>query len=176
MNENTLNRQTLFKGRVLTLHLDKIRMPSGKEAEREVAEHGGGVVILALVGGDVLFVRQYRHPAGQALLELPAGKLEKGEDPAQCAARELEEETGYRPGSVRSLGSFYASPGYCTEILHLYAAEQLTATAQNLDHDEELEVVRLPLDDAVAACFDGRIVDSKTALALLIYTREGGEK
>ena len=165
----TLNRKALYNGKVVALYLDRIRMEDGNEAMREVVEHSGGVVILALLKGEVLMVRQYRHPAGRSLLELPAGKLEKNEDPAVCAARELEEETGYRPGSVRELGRFYATPGYCSEIFYLYAAENLTQTAQRLDPDELLSVERIPFDDAIAACFDGRIIDAKTALALLLY-------
>jgi len=165
----TLNRKALYNGKVVDIYLDSIRLEDGNEAMREVVEHSGGVVILALLKGNVLMVRQYRHPAGQSLLELPAGKLEKNEDPAICAFRELEEETGYRPGSVRELGQFYATPGYCSEIFYLYAAENLTPATQRLDPDELLDVERVPLDDAVAACFDGRIIDAKTALALLLY-------
>ena len=165
----TLSRQTMYNGRVVDVFIDKVATPEGKQIVREVVGHSGGVVTLAIVDGQVLLVRQYRHPAGQNLLELPAGKLEKGEDPAECAARELEEETGYRPGKVYELGRFYASPGYLCEIFYLYVAEDLTPTAQNLDPDEELSIERLPLEDALAACYDGRIVDTKTALALLLY-------
>jgi len=172
MGENftTTDRKNLYNGRIIDVYLDKVATPDGTLLSREVVEHSGGVVALAVVDGDVLFVRQYRHPAGQNLLELPAGKLEKGEDPAHCAARELEEETGYRAGKVRELGRFYASPGYLGEIFYLYAAEDLTPTAQRLDPDEVLSVERLLLEDALAACFDGRIIDAKTALALLLYT------
>jgi len=172
MSENftTLNRKAVFNGRIIDVYLDKVAAPDGTQLSREIVEHSGGVVALAIVNGQVLFVRQYRHPAGQSLLELPAGKLEKGEDPATCAARELEEETGYRPGKVYELGRFYASPGYLSEIFYLYGAEDLTPTAQNLDPDEVLSVERLPLEDALAACYDGRIIDAKTALTLLLYT------
>ena len=173
-NNRTLSRKTLYGGKVVDIYLDSIRLEDGREAQREVVAHSGGVVILALLEGDVLMVRQYRHPAGKRLLELPAGKLEKGEDPAVCAARELEEETGYRPGSVRELGRFYATPGYCSEIFYLYAAENLLPTAQNLDADELLDIEKLPLDDALAACFDGRIIDAKTALTLLLFHKERG--
>ena len=171
-NHQTVSRKALYRGKIVDLYLDSIRLPDGREAAREVVEHSGGVVILSIVEGDVLMVRQYRHPAGAHLLELPAGKLEAGEDPAMCAARELEEETGFRPGSVRELGRFYATPGYCSEVFYLYAAENLIPTAQKLDEDELLYVERLPFHDAVDACFDGRIIDAKTALTLLLFKAE----
>lgn len=164
----TLSRDTIYKGKILSLHLDEVRLPDGSTATREVVEHSGGVAVLALWEGEVLMVRQYRHPTGQYLLELPAGKLEPGEDPALCAIRELEEETGYRAGKVRRLGFFYATPGYVDEKLYLYTAEDLSPTAQHLDEGEFLDVVRMPLADALAACRDGRIIDAKTALALFL--------
>ena len=163
-----LSRKAVFNGKILDVYLDEVRLEDGRAASREVVEHNGGVVILAVVDGAVLFVRQYRHPAGQSLLELPAGKLEKGEDPAVCAIRELEEETGYKAAALRDLGRFYATPGYSSEMLYLYEAQELTQTAQRLDPGEFLEVERLPLKDALAACTDGRIIDAKTVLALLI--------
>ena len=163
-----LSRKAVFNGKILDVYLDEIRLEDGRAASREVVEHHGGVVILAVVEGEVLLVRQYRHPAGQSLLELPAGKLEKGEDPAACALRELEEETGYRAATLRDLGRFYATPGYSSEIFYLYQAQNLTQTAQRLDPDEFLEVERLPLKEALTACTDGRIKDAKTALALML--------
>ena len=167
-SHQTVSRQTIFAGKIIDVYLDKILLPDGRDAMREVVEHDGGVIILAIVDDDVLMVRQYRHPTGQDLLELPAGTLEKGEDPAHCAARELEEETGYRPERVSELGRFYATPGYGSEIFYLYLAEGLTPTAQKLDDDELLDIERIPFDDAIASCFDGRIVDAKTALTLLL--------
>ena len=169
----TTSRKTLHSGKVLDLHVDKVLTPEGKIITREIAEHSGGVVILGVVEGKVLLVRQYRHPAGKEILELPAGKLERNENPADCAIRELEEETGYRAGSVREIGRFWASPGYCTEIFYLYLAQSLEKTAQNLDQDEVLSVEQMELSEAVDACTDGRIVDSKTVLALLLYDRQG---
>ena len=171
--EKPLSRNTLYNGKILKLHLDQVEIEGGKVTSREVVEHGGGVAILASAdGGNLLLVRQYRHAAGQALLELPAGKLELGEDPAACARRELEEETGFRAERVWELGHFYASPGYTSELLYLYAADGLAPTAQHLDEDEVLSVVTLPISDALAACRDGRIRDAKTALAIYLWLEE----
>jgi ADP-ribose pyrophosphatase len=171
--EHSISRQTIYSGRILKLHLDEVELPEGKTVSREVVEHGGGVAILASADGvNLLLVRQYRHPVGRELLELPAGKLEAGESPAACAMRELEEETGYRAKQVRQLGCFYPSPGYTSEALYLYAAQGLVPTAQHLDEDEMLSVVTLPISEALAACRDGRILDAKTALAIHLWLEE----
>jgi len=159
----------MFEGRVLSVCVDEVSMPDGSSAGREVVRHSGGVVVLAIWEGNLIMVRQYRHPAGCELLELPAGKLEPGEDPRECAIRELEEETGYRAARVIKLGSFYTSPGYSSELLHMYLAHGLTPTAQRLDPGEQLDVVYMPFDEAVTACLGGKIPDAKTALALLTY-------
>ncbi len=167
--EELIARETVYEGSILKLHRDKIRLENSGEAYREIVEHGGGVVIIASPDGEnILFVRQYRHAAGGELLELPAGKLEPGEDPALCALRELEEETGYRAARAEHLGSYYATPGYCTELLHLYRAHGLTPAAQALDEDEFLSVVQMPYEAALTAVRDGGIVDAKTALGLLL--------
>lgn len=171
--ETALSRETIYEGKILRLHRDTVLLENGREAAREVVEHGGGVAVLASPDGEnVLLVRQYRHPAGRELLELPAGKLEQGEDPADCARRELEEETGYRAGRLKELGRFFATPGYCTEVLYLYAAYELEATGQHLDPDEFLSVCSMPLAEALAACRNGGIEDAKTALALQLYRPE----
>lgn len=171
--EYLVSRQTIYSGKILKLYLDEVELPDGNIASREVVEHGGGVVILASADGEnLLLVRQYRHPVGKELLELPAGKLEAGESPADCAVRELEEETGYRAEKVWELGRFYPSPGYTSEMQYLYAAEGLTPTAQHLDEGEAIDVVTLPIAEALAACRDGRIQDSKTALAIYLWLEQ----
>jgi ADP-ribose pyrophosphatase len=167
--EEFIARETIYEGCILSLHRDKVRLENGGEAFREIIEHSGGVAVLASPDGEnILLVRQYRHAAGSELLELPAGKLEKGEEPALCALRELEEETGYRAQRVEFLGRYYATPGYDAEVLHLYRAYGLTPAAQALDADEFLSVVQMPCGEALAAVRDGRIIDAKTALALLL--------
>lgn len=168
--EQTVSSRQLFQGRVFRVELDEITLPNGKPAQREVIRHNGGVGVLAIDGeGQVLLVRQFRYPYGQVLLEIPAGKLEVGEDPAACGLRELEEETGYIAGDYRFLARVYPSPGYVDEVLHLYLAQDLTSTQQNLDEDEFLAVERMPLADAIALCMDSTITDAKTLVALLKY-------
>lgn len=160
----------IYKGRVITLQVDEIELPNGKPAIRELVRHNGGVAILAIDdNGNALFVRQFRYPYGQVLLELPAGKLEPGEDPAHCGMRELEEETGYRAGNFSFLGKAYPTPGYTDEVLHLYLATALEKTCQNLDEDEFLTAEKIPFERAVQMCLDGTIADAKTMIAILKY-------
>ena len=168
--EKTLEKEYLFRGRVVTLHKDRVLTPEGKETTREVCEHGGGVCILALTEeGEVLLVRQYRYAAGKELLELPAGKLEAGEDPRECGIRELREETGARAESFEHLASFYSTPGFCSEIIHIYVAEGLTFGSQHLDPNEFLEVLRVPLERAKEMALSGEIEDGKTIIGILSY-------
>lgn len=168
--EETLSSSPIFSGKIVQLRVDEIRLPNGKTAKREVVHHNGGVAVLAITGeGDVLFVRQFRYPYGEELLELPAGKLEPGEDPAAAGLRELEEETGYRAGSFRPLAKVYPTPGYVDEVLHLYVATDLTPTRQHLDEDEFLTVERYPLEKALSLCLDGTITDAKSLVAILKY-------
>lgn len=165
-----LERKHLYSGRVIQVQIDKIVLPSGSEAIREVVLHPGGAVALAIrENGNILFVRQPRYPLGQDLnlLELPAGKLDPGEDPAVSVARELEEETGFRARTIRPLCSFYTSPGFCNELLHLYLAEDLSPTQQNLEHDEQILVEQYSMSEALQMIRDGRIRDAKTIVGLL---------
>jgi ADP-ribose pyrophosphatase len=166
--EKQISSKEIFKGRIITVRKDEVELIDGRRAEREVVHHNGGVAVLALDEDmNVLFVRQFRYPYGEVLLELPAGKLEPGEDPLAAGLRELEEETGYAAGRYESLGQCYPTVGYCDEVLHLYLASDLTKTAQNLDEDEFLSVEKIPFDKAVALCLDGTIKDAKTVVAVL---------
>ncbi len=163
----TLERQEVFAGKVLHLYLDRVRLPNGREADWEVVEHRGAVGIVALEeDGEVHLVRQYRHAPGRDLLEIPAGKLDEGEEPAACARRELAEEVGLGGGAWDRLASFYTTPGFSDEVLHLYLARELRPVQAAPDEDEFLEVVRLPLGEALAMVSAGGIEDAKTIAGL----------
>jgi len=173
--EETLSSRRLYEGAVVRLRVDRVRMRSGREAVREVVEHIGAVVIVAVNGeGQVLLVRQYRHPTGRSLLELPAGTLDRDEEPEACAARELEEETGFRAGRLQRLGGFFVSPGYSTEHIHAYLATDLEPGSAGGDDDEEIEVLALPLAEVLRLAEAGELKDAKSLAALLLYLRRGG--
>lgn len=166
--EKTIERDYVFKGKVINVRRDTAQLPNGKLANREVVEHTGGVTIAALTDDDeLLFVRQFRYPIGDVLMELPAGKLNVGEDPLAAAARELLEETGAVARNFYDLGWIYTSPGYTTERLYLYAADGLTFKGQHLDEDEFLDVLRVPLTEAVRHSATGGYGDAKTDIAIL---------
>jgi ADP-ribose pyrophosphatase len=175
-NFKVLKTEKRYTGRVFNLVIDEIEYPSGNRALREVAEHpGGSVVVPMLNDGNILMVRQFRYPMKKHLLELPAGKLDAGEDPAVCAARELEEETGYVAGSLRKLTAIYTSPGFCSELLHIYLANDLSKSprGQQLEEGElDLTVEQIPLKHAVEMIEKGEIVDSKTICGILLAERK----
>ncbi len=168
--EKTLSEKPIFEGRIINVHLDEIELPNGKKSTREVVEHNGGVCVAALTDeGKLKFVRQYRYPYHRNLLELPAGKLEKGEDPLEAGLRELEEECGVKAQKVIPMGQVFPTVAYCSEIIHLFLATSLTKTKQNLDDGEFLDVLEIELDEAVRMVMDGEIADSKT-VALVLKT------
>ncbi|MDR1065908.1 MAG: NUDIX hydrolase [Clostridiales bacterium] len=159
----------VFKGKILDVIWDVVRMPGGGEALREVVRHGAAAAVLPVVDGKIILVRQYRHPIKGFALEIPAGMTETGEDPKDCAARELEEETGYKCADLTFLFKMYSSIGFCTELLHVYLAENLTTGVQNLDPDEFVTVEAYDVERATDMIFSGEIVDSKTIAAILAY-------
>ena len=162
----------MFSGTIFNVDRDRIQEPDGSEIVREVVRHPGGAGGLPLFeDGTVALVRQYRHPAGRDLLEIPAGRMEPGETPELCAAREIEQEIGYRPGRIEKIAEFFSTPGFCEERLFVYLATRLLPAQQNLDHDEFVEVVRIPLADAILMANRGDIEDSKTLVALLMADR-----
>ena len=166
--EQKLSREDIFKGRIIDVKLDTVLLPNGKEATREVILHPGGVCIVPITEkGDIVMVRQFRYPYNQVLLEIPAGKLEYGEDPFECGKRELLEEIGAVAESYTSLGKLYPTPAYDSETIHIYMAENLTFSEQNLDEDEFLEVLTVPFDKAVEMIMNGEISDAKTQIGIL---------
>ena len=168
LTEKTLSSQTMFDGRIIHVRRDVIELPNGKEAFREVVDHPGGVCVLALDGEDrVLIVSQYRYPYNKVLRELPAGKLEKGEDPRDSGLRELEEETGLRPGTFQSMGCSYSSPGILEEKIHLYFAKDLVQGPCHPDDGEFLEIVRVPYQELLEMARKGEIKDGKTLVGIL---------
>lgn len=168
--EKTLLSETIYDGKIIRVVKDTVELENGKKAAREVVQHPGGVCVLALTEKDeVLFVRQFRYPYGEEVLELPAGKREYGEDPSLCGRRELEEETGFSAGEWREFGKLYPTPGYCGEVIHLFLAKGLVPTAQHLDEDEFLDVVKIPFSKALQMVLDGELPDAKTQIALLKY-------
>lgn len=167
LTEKTLTSREVYRGRILRVREDTVRLPNGKTAEREVAEHPGGVGILALDGGDVLLVRQYRYAFSRVLTEIPAGKREPGEEPFVTAQRELREEIGATAGKWTELGALIASPGCYGEVLYLYMAQELTFGDTHPDEDEFLDMVRMPFDRAVELCMTGELTDAKTVAAVL---------
>jgi len=172
--EETLSSRRLYEGAVVRLRVDRVRMPSGREAVREVVEHSGAVTIVAVDReGHVLLVRQYRHPTGRSLLELPAGTLDRDEEPEACAARELAEETGFRAGRLQRLGGFFVSPGYSTEYIQAYLATDLEPGSAGGDDEEEIQVLALPLVEVLRLVEAGELEDAKSLAALLLYLRRG---
>lgn len=168
LTEKTLRSETIFEGKILHVRQDTVELPNGRTATREVLDHPGGVCVLALDrAGRVLLVRQFRYPYEKTLLELPAGKLERGEDPYAAAMRELQEETGASTPTLQSLGDLYPSPGYCGEIIHMYLAQELDFGAAHPDEDEFLAVERVPMDELVDWILAGTIRDAKTIAAVL---------
>jgi len=165
--EKTLSEEYLYKGRILNLRKDKIILPDGKEALREVVEHSGGSCILCEKDGKILLVRQFRYPYKQELLELPAGKLNPGESPELTAIRELEEEGGIKADSVELMFEVYPSPGYTDEIIRIYRAVGIKETKTHLDEDEFLESVWIDKETLKNMIKNGEIKDGKTLIALL---------
>ncbi len=162
-----VNRRRIFEGRLVTLEVDRIIEPSGLEVEREVLRHPGAAVLLAVTEErKVVLVRQYRHAAGEFLLEAPAGTIDPGEEPAQTARRELVEETGYYPNRLEKLTEFFPSPGVLEELMHLYVATELERRVGSLDDDESLEPVELEWDRALSLEIGKDVRDAKTIIAL----------
>lgn len=174
--EAMLESKEIFNGRVIRVTLDKVQLEDGTTSTREVVHHHGGACVLPVdADGNVTMVRQFRYALGEELWELPAGKLEAGEDPFEAAKRELSEECGLTADTYTELGVVYPTVGYDSERIYLWAAEGLHAVGQHLDAGEFLDVVKMPFAQALGLVMDGTIKDSKTQIALLKYAQLRGK-
>ncbi len=172
--ENVLiQRDEVYRGRVVNLVVDTIALPGGRKAIREVVQHPGGVLAVPVLNdGRLLMIRQYRYPLQRHILELPAGKLDSGQSPLETMRRELEEETGYRAADWSHECRFYTSPGFSNEILHLFIARDLTEVRQQLEEGEHITVEPLSLEECLEKLQGGEIVDGKSLLGILWYLRK----
>lgn len=168
LEEKTINQKYPFNGNVFKVRVDEAMLPNGNMASREIIEHSGGVGIVAITDKhEVLLVKQWRYPFSKVLLEIPAGKLNPNELPISCAYRELKEETGAYPNTMTYIGNMYPTPGYSNEVIHLFLATNLIMNEQELDQDEFLELVIIPLETALNMVETNEIVDAKTIIGLL---------
>lgn len=179
LTEETVDSRVIYQGKIIAVREDTARLENGKTAVREVVEHPGGVCILPMEADESVYtVRQFRYPFGQVVEELPAGKLNGPENPRAAARRELSEEVGATAGELIELGELLMSPGFCTEVIHIYLARELTRGGQHLDEDEFLTVERVPFSMLVERVMAGEITDAKTVATVLkareYLSREAG--
>ncbi|MBF8437537.1 NUDIX hydrolase [Halanaerobiaceae bacterium Z-7014] len=170
LEEKTISSELAFRGNLLKFRIDQVELPDGNQSRREIIEHPGGVTIIPVSPErKIIMVKQYRSAANQVLLELPAGKLDNGENLNDCALRELKEETGYTAGKIRELFTFYTTPGYSTENLHLFLAEDLDYGKQETEDGEFIEVAKIYPERIPDLVLRGKIQDSKTIVGLMVY-------
>lgn len=165
--------RNIYNGKVVTLNIDTVTLPNGATVDLETIRHPGAAAVVPVKDdGTVVLIRQFRHAAGGFIYEIPAGKLHPGEDPLHCASRELEEEVGYRASSFELLSSIFTAPGFADEVIHVYKATGLTKGRQQLDQDEVLDVIEMPLSEAMEKIEDGTIRDAKTIVGVqAVYLR-----
>ncbi len=174
--EKTVESRTIFEGKVIKVLHEDVELPNGKQSKRELVKHPGAVAIIPITNDDkILLVEQYRKPLERSIVEIPAGKLEKGEEPEVTAIRELEEETGYTTNHLTYVTSFYTSPGFADELLHIYIAKDLIKVENPLpqDEDEFVEIRECTLEEANKLVADKQIYDAKTAYAILYLNKKG---
>lgn len=170
LTEKTLQTEHIYKGKIISVQLDQVELPDGSKGVREIVKHPGAVAIVPFTkDGKMVVVRQFRKPLEKEIYEIPAGKLEQGEDPETCALRELEEETGYTPRKINFITSFYTSPGFANELLYLYEAEDLEEGKAHPDADEFVEMSEISLDEGLELMKNEQIHDAKTAFALIYW-------
>lgn len=175
MKETLTASTRVYEGRIVTLDVVDVMLPDGTTAKREIVRHPGAVAVVPLdPDGNVILVSQYRTAAEHVLIEIPAGTLHPGEDPAECARRELQEEIGYLPRTLTPMGSFFVAPGYTTEQIHLFMATDLEHSPRPADTDEFIEVSRMPLRDALAQAQSGMFHDGKSIIGILRVARHLG--
>ena len=168
--EKTLSSRLIYEGRAVKLRVDTVKMPNGRETSREIVEHSDCVAIVAIDEKDnVLLVKQFRQPVEKALLEIPAGGIEPGEDPVTTVRRELREETGYLPRKVERFGGFYSAPGYCTEYLYLYLATDLIPSPLSAEDTENISLIRVSITQIPSLVTSGSICDAKSIAGLLTF-------
>ena len=173
--EKTVSKETIYEGRVFEVEIKEILTPEGKTSHREIVKHNGGACILPLDGeGNCYLVKQFRSPFEKVMLEAPAGKIEKGEDPFDCASREITEETGFTAGKIESVGNMVATPGYCSEVIYLYIGTELEYKGGTPDENEYISTVKMSLKEAVEMADNGTINDSKTVILLYKAARRFG--
>ncbi|SFL69289.1 NUDIX hydrolase [Salibacterium qingdaonense] len=165
--EKTLHKESIYNGKIIDVRVHEVQLPDGRTGKREVVNHPGAVAVIARTpSGKIILVRQYRKALEKELFEIPAGKLEPGEDPEMSAFRELEEETGYRAHGLKKTASFYTSPGFADEIIHLYEADRVTKGQTSTDEDEFVELVEVSLEEAQQFIREEKIHDAKTMYAV----------
>lgn len=179
LEEKQISTKRIYDGKIVNLRVDTVLLPNGREALREVIEHGGAVCVVPVMpDGTVYLVRQYRYPFAEAVLEIPAGKLDAGEQPVDAANRELEEEIGMKASELIYMGEFRPSVAYDMEVIHMYLARGLVKTHQHLDEDEFLNIETYPLDQIHSMILDNQLTDGKTIAAVLkakaLLARESG--
>ncbi|AGE64009.1 ADP-ribose pyrophosphatase [Bacillus subtilis XF-1] len=169
LEEKTIAKEQIFSGKVIDLYVEDVELPNGKASKREIVKHPGAVAVLAVTDeGKIIMVKQFRKPLERMIVEIPAGKLEKGEEPEYTALRELEEETGYTAKKLTKITAFYTSPGFADEIVHVFLAEELSVLEEKreLDEDEFVEVMEVTLEDALKLVESREVYDAKTAYAI----------
>ena len=169
LEEKTVSSEKVFEGKIIKLFFDKVMLPNNKTATREKVWHPGAVAVVPLTSeNEIILIKQYRYPVEEVLIEIPAGKLDKGESPIDCAKRELQEEVGAVGGNLVHLSSFHTTPGFSNEFLHLYLAVNFEKKENNPDEDEFLQILSVPIKECIDWVFEGKIKDAKSIIGVLM--------